>query len=360
MTDISKPGAARAAPDHQDMPGDPGRSWTGCRIGMLLLPGFNSFAAQGFLDPFRAANYLRGERIYSWEFLSPGGGTVRASSGLEIGATQAIAECPTHFEWLLVNASWTPEAFRDRDLQSWLRLASRQGASLGGVDTGAFVLAWAGLIERQRTVVHYEHQAAFNELFPGIPTDESLYVIDGRRFSCCGGVAAVDLALELIRRRDGIELANAAARYIFHERLRDSGEAQVPRVLQPVGYQVPAKLREAILLMERNIEEPLTQPELSRYLGLSVRQVQRIFRQYVGVTPVRYYLNLRLDRGRGLVTQTEMPIMEIAALCGFTRGEQFSRAYVKRYRITPMRDRIEGRIPFQFRDFSDHPGYRSV
>ena len=338
----------------------PGRARTGRRIGMLLLPGFNGFAAQGFLDPFRAANYLRGERIYAWEFVSPAGGTVTASNGLEIGVTQAVGERPPHYDLLLVNSSWTPEAFQDRALQSWLRLASRQGASLGGIDTGAFVLAWAGLVDHQRTVVHYEHLAAFNELFPGIPTDESLYAIDGRRFSCCGGAAAVDLALELIRRRDGIELANAVARYIFHERLRDGSEAQVPRALQPVGYQVPTKLREAILLMERNLEEPLTQPELARYLDLSVRQVQRIFKQYVGVTPVRYYLNLRLDRARGLVTQTEMPIMEIAALCGFARAGQFSRAYARRYEITPIRDRIEGRIPFQFRDFTDHPGYRSV
>ena len=152
----------------------PGRARTGCRIGMLLLPGFNGFAAQGFVDPFRAANYLRGERIYAWDFLSPDGGTVTASSGFEISTTRTIAGTPPHYDLLLINASWTPEAFRDRALQSWLRLVSRQGGSLGGVDTGAFVLAFAGLIERHKTVVHYEHLAAFNELFPDIPTEESL------------------------------------------------------------------------------------------------------------------------------------------------------------------------------------------
>ena len=140
----------------------------------------------------------------------------------------------------------------------------------------------------------------------------------------------------------------------------DGGEAQVPRRLQPVGYQVPDKLREAILLMERNIEEPLTQTELASYLQLSVRQVQRIFKQHIGVTPIRYYLNVRLDRARGLVTQTELPMMEIAALCGFSHAEQFSRAYGKRFDMAPIRDRIEGRIPFQFRNFTDHAGYRSA
>lgn len=332
----------------------------GFRIGMLLLRGFNSLAAHAFIDPFRAANYLRGNRIYRWDFLSLSGGSVIASNGIEIGNTIAIEQTAPDFDMLVVNASWTPEAFQDSHLQSWLKLLSRQGAVLGGLDTGAFVLAFAGLLGKHRPVVHYEHAAAYDELFPAQRCEESLYSIDARRFSCCGGVAAVDLALELIQRRNGIELANAAARYIFHERLRDAGEAQIPRRLQPVGYQVPDKLREAILLMERNIEEPLTQTELAEYLGLSVRQVQRIFRRHLGVTPVRYYLNVRLDRARGLVTQTEMPIMNIAVLCGFMRAEQLSRAYARRFEITPMRDRIESRIPFQLRNFTEHAAYHSV
>lgn len=331
-----------------------------CQIGMLLLPGFNCLATQAFLDPFRAANYLRGSRIYDWQFLSLDGGSVVASNGVRIGDTIAIDLQSPAYEFLMVNASWSPEQFRQKSLQAWLRTASRQGATLGGIDNGAIVLAFAGLLDKHRAVVHYEHLAAFNEMFPTIETAESLYSIDKRRISCCGGVAAVDLALEIVRIQKGIELANAAARYIFHERLRDGGEAQIPRRLQPVGYQVPDKLRDAILLMERNIEEPLTQPELASYLSLSVRQVQRMFKQYIGLTPVRYYLNVRLDRARGLVTQTEMPIMDIAALCGFLRAEQLSRAYVIRFDITPIKDRIEGRIPFQFRSSTTHAGYHSV
>lgn len=332
----------------------------GRRIGMLLLPEFNSLAAHAFIDPFRAANYLRGARVYDWQFLSLEGGSVTASNEMEIDGTLGILQQQPDYDLLLVNASWTPERFQAPELQSWLRLASRHRVLLGGIDTGAFVLAFAGLLEQHRTVVHYEHLAAFNERFPTLDTTESLYSIDARRFTCCGGTAAVDLALELIRRHDGIELANAAARYIFKERLREGSQPQLPRAIEPVGYQVPDKLREAILLMERNIEEPLTQAELASYLDLSVRQVQRIFKQYIGLTPVRYYLNVRLDRARGLVTQTELPIMDIAALCGFLHASQFSRTYVNRFDITPIKDRIEGRIPFQFRSFTDHASYHSV
>ena len=330
------------------------------RIGMLLLPGFNSFAAQAFIDPFRAANYLRGSKIFAWEFLSVDGGSVVASNGIEIGNTTPIDGLAPAHDLLMVNASWTPERFRAAALQTWLRQASRQGALLGGIDTGAFVLAYAGLLEGHSAVVHYEHLAAFRELFPTLDASESLYSIDARRCSCCGGSAAIDLALELIRQQQGIELANASARYIFKERLREGAQAQIPTAIEPVGYQVPGKLRDAILLMERNVEEPLTQNELAGYLDLSVRQVQRIFGQYIGITPIRYYLNVRLDRARGLVTQTELPIAEIAALTGFQRSERFTRAYRQRFDITPKRDRIEGRIPFQFRNFTDHASYPSI
>lgn len=327
---------------------------------MLLLPGFNSMAAQAFVDPFRAANYLRASRVYEWQFLTPQGGGVVASNGIQVGATASIEHAAADFDLVIVNSSWTPEEFQGKSLQAWLRAASRQGAVLGGIDTGAFVLAYAGLLEGHRAVVHYEHITAFSELFPSIAVDEVLYSIDSRRVSCCGGVAAIDLALEIIQMQNGIELANAAARYIFHERLRDGGQPQVPRRLQPVGYQVPGKLREAIVLMERNVEEPLSQVELADYLDLSLRQLQRIFKRHIGLTPVRYYLNVRLDRARGLVTQTELPMMDIAALCGFGRAEQFSRAYQKRFELTPTRDRVEGRIPFQLRNFTDHAGYHSV
>ena len=330
------------------------------RIGLLLLPGFNSFALQALIDPFRAANYLRGVKQYQWDFLSPDGGTVVASNGIETANTTALETAAADYNLVVINSSWSPESFQQSALKNWLRRCYRQGATLAGLDTGAFILAFAGLAQGHRVVVHYEHLAAFNELFPSIETEECLYAIDRRIATSCGGTAAIDLALEMIQQRNGINLANATARYIFHERLRDGNVAQVPRTLQPVGYQVPEKLREAILLMERNVEEPLEQPELARYLKLSMRQVQRLFRKYIGVTPVRYYLNLRLDHARGLVTQTELSMSEIAALSGFTRPEPFSRAYRQRFDITPIRDRIEGRIPFQLRNLADHSAYHSV
>lgn len=333
------------------------QSFSTCTIAMLLLEGFNSTAAHAFIDPFRAANYLRGETIYRWPLLSLHGKPVTASNGMSIGADGAIGSLRHATpDFLVVNASWRPEQFRGRELQNSLRRLAHSGCVLCGIDTGAFVLAYAGLLNGYRAAVHYEHIASFRELFPDTGMDESLFVFDRDRLTCCGGLAAVDMALEIIRLQQGLELANAAGRYIFHERLRPGDEGQLPETREPVGYAAPPKLRDAIVIMERTLETPLKISEIAEQLDLSQRQMERLFRTHTRVSPIRYYVDVRLDRARGLVTQTEMPISEVAVACGFGSAVQFARTYKQRFGIPPSQDRTDGRVPFQFRSFPSHAG----
>ena len=325
------------------------------RIAMLFLPDFNSHAAFSFLDPFRAANYIRGTNIYDWEFISLDGRPVLASNGASIDV-DAMAGDHEAFDLVVVNASWAPERFQSTELKSWLIKCSRHGATLAGIDTGAIVLAEAGLMDGYRATVHYEHSGAFQELYPEIPFEEVLYVVDRDRLSCCGGTAAADLALWLVQSHNGLELANASAVYLFKERYRMGSEPQVKHDREPVGYTMPPKLRDAVILMERNVEDPLSPKEIAELLKLSQRQLQRLFKRNTGVTPIRYYINVRLDQARGLVTQTDMSIAQIANASGFGTTEQFSRAYSKHFQISPSRDRTEGRIPFQFRFYPAYIG----
>lgn len=323
-------------------------------LGILLLPYFNAMATMALLDPLRAANYLRGQPLYVWDFLSLDGNPVYASNGLQISATQAIDNARRDYQMALVSSSWTPEAHRDPRITAWLRGCARHGAVLGGLDTGAFLLAYAGLLAGRTVTVHYEHIAAFKELFPAIPVTENLYVMDRDRISCCGGAAASDLALEILRTQHGIDVANGAARYIFHERLRGPEAQQFPAQQEPVGSHVPEKLRKAIVCMERHLENPLPLSAIAAQVALSQRQLERLFRRHTGVTPVQYYQEVRLDRARGMVTQTELSLLEVAVACGFASQEYFARAYRKRFGLQPSQDRREGRIPFQFRSFPSH------
>lgn len=320
-------------------------------IAVLLLPAFNALATMALLDPFRAANYLTGSTLYDWDMVSLAGGALAASNGLQVAGTHTLKQAEGPYDYVIVSASWAPEAYRDRRIFDWLKQHARQGAVLGAIDTGAFVLAFAGLLAGRRATVHYEHIAACRELFPELEITEDLFIIDDDRLTCCGGTASGDLALEMIRRRFGLDLANAAARYIFHDRLRAGSEGQDSAIHEPAGYAMPETLRRAIAAMERSLEAPLPLAAIAKRANISQRQLERLFKAHTGVTAVQYYLEVRLDRARSILMQTDLSILEIAVACGFSSREYFARAYRQRFGLSPSQDKLEGRVPFQFRSF---------
>ena len=336
------------------------------KIGVLLLDGFNAMAMHGFIDPFRSANYLQGQAIYEWSFLcvpstqdSAAGGASHQVMARNQGCFSNLTPLSSEdeFDLVVVNASWAVERHQTPSLMRWLRARAARGTTLVGIDTGAFVLAYAGLLDGRRAAVHYEHIASFRELFPYVGVVEDLYVMDNDIVTSCGGVASADLALAIIRLQQGTELANASGRYIFHERLRAGEEGQLPKDKEPLGFGISRKVRDVIIIMESALEQPVSIADLAAEVNISQRQLTRLFNLHTGVTPIKYYCDVRLDRARGLVTQTQLSMLDIAVACGFTSNAQFTRSYKARFGITPSSDRIEGRVPFQFRSFPSHVVY---
>lgn len=321
---------------------------------IIVTPNFNMSATMGFADPFRAVNYLEGVSRFRWEFVSENGGECLSSNGFSILTRPLKDAAAEDADFLIVSSSWTPEAYSSAAIQSALRQAARRNATIGAIDTGAFVVAQAGLLKARRATVHYEHMDAFQELYPDTELSENLYVFDGNRISCCGGVAAVDFALHIIQGTHGSAMANAAARYIFFPALRERGTSQNPQESEPLGITVPAPVRRAIKAMEDNLEDPLPISEVCTHAEVSHRQLDRLFARYLNKTPALYYRDIRLDRARGLVTQTSLSMAEIAFASGFSSQVHFSRAYKARFGLPPIKDRIEGRIPFEFRAWPMH------
>jgi AraC family carnitine catabolism transcriptional activator len=327
---------------------------TPLKLLVVVTPNFNMSATIGFIDPFRASNYLDGRVHFRWKIVSAEGGDCVASNGLSL-PTRALAEVQgEHCDIVVVSSSWAPETYSTTSLHTALRNWGRQGCTLGALDTGAFILAEAGLLEGRRATVHYEHLDALIELYPSVEASEELFVFDGNRITCCGGSASVDLGLHLIRSIHGDVLANAAARYIFHQSLRDHGTPQNPDPVEPLGSTAPRGVRRAIRIMEQHLEEPLSIPEICERVGISHRQLDRLFARFVKKTPALYYRNIRLDRARGLVTQTDLPLSEVAIASGFSSQVHFSRAYRERFDLAPRADRVEGRVPFEFRAWPMH------
>lgn len=323
-------------------------------LAVIVAPSFNMSATMGFVDPFRAANYLDGKPYFKWSFFSESGGLCVASNGASIETLALDEPEAARPDIVIVSTSWTPEKHLTEKISSALRRWNRAGATLGALDTGAFVLAQAGLLKGRQATVHYEHIDAFQELFPNIEVVENLYVLDGNRITCCGGGASVDFALQIVQGIHGSALANAAARYVFHDRLRGPAAMQQPDGSEPLGAMVPGTLKTAIQTMEANLEDPISIPEICKEVGVSHRQLNRLFATYIKKTPALYYRDIRLDRARGLITQTDMPIAQAAMASGFASQVHFSRSYKDRFGIPPSQDRIEGRVPFEYRAWPMH------
>ncbi len=327
---------------------------TPVHLTILVVPHFNLAATTFFLDPFRVANYLHGETLFRWELVSEPGGVVQASNGMALNTSALSDEINARRDMVVVSSSWSPDAHSGPSLHAALWRWARQGATLGGIDTGAFILAEAGLLQGRRATVHYEHIDAFGETYPDIDLTEDLFVYDGTRITCAGGSACVDFALNILRGTHGDALANACARYLFHQSMRQPGSQQNTDFVEPIGTTTPRHVRRAIALMEQNLEHPMAITEICAEARVSQRQLDRLFRQYVKKSPAAYYRDIRLDRARGLVTQTEIPLSQVALASGFASQEHFSRAYRNRFGLPPRKDRIEGRVPFEFRAWPMH------
>jgi transcriptional regulator GlxA family with amidase domain len=324
------------------------------KILIIVIGNFNMVATTAFIDPFRAANYLEGVTRFQWTLASPAGGSCVGSNGMAV-ATEKLDRLQAEvFEIVVVSSSWTPEAAATPHLLAMLRKWARSGSIVGGLDTGAFILADAGLLAGRRATVHYEHIDAFKELHPEVEVSEDIFTHDDGRFTCCGGIAAADIALHIIRSRGGDALANASARYIFHPAIRSAGTSQNPANAEPLGKFVPEVVRRVIGIMEMHLEQTLPITEICEKASISHRQLDRLFRHHVGKSPRLYYRDIRLDRARGLVTQTDMLMSEIAVASGFSSQVHFSRAYRERFGLPPRSDRVEGRIPFEFRPWPMH------
>ena len=322
---------------------------------VLVTPHFNLAATMAFLDPFRAANYLAGRQLFQWSFVSEQGGLCRASNGVEI-AVQALGDFKQALPDIVVlSSSWTPEAFASEALLTALRKFARAQRYIAGLDTAAFILAQAGLLDGKQATVHYEHIDAFGEKYPDTGISEDLFLHEGTLGTCCGGAASGEYALFLLRGLVGDALTNDCAKYLFYSTLRGPGAHQTDDQLEPLGNTAPPKVRKAIEIMERHLETLISIPDLCRLAGVSQRQLNRLFQDYVKTSPQLYYRDIRLDRARGLVTQTELPLSEVALACGFPSHVHFSRAYKARFGVPPNKDRVDGRVPFEFRAW---PMYR--
>jgi AraC family transcriptional regulator, glycine betaine-responsive activator len=304
-------------------------------VGFYLVPEFPMMAFAAALEPLRAANRLSGKSLYEWSFFSRDGKPVRASNGIEVAVHHPAGDA-TPVDLLFVCAGTC--APQPAAIAKWLRAVARSGTAVGGISLGAYMLADAGLLDGHRCAVHWENLAAFAEKYPRVKTTTDILAIDGDRYTCSGGTSALDLVLQLVSEQHGRALANAVSDQFIHPRIRDAHDPQRMAVQSRIGV-ANERLIAAIDLMEAASDEPQSVHEIASAVGLSPRQLERLFARYLRDTPSRHYMKVRLERARAMLLQTTKPILDVAVASGFTSASHFSRCYRATYGRKPSDER---------------------
>jgi transcriptional regulator GlxA family with amidase domain len=282
----------------------------------------DSLTWSGLIQPLRLAARLVGPQRLHVDVRSP-----------DKFAGEALR--PWHL--VLLVADEAEAGLRPANLRA-LAERCRGAACWGGVGAGVLWLAEAGVLGGARTALPWSLYPDADAIAEQLTFSPHLFEIDGARLTCCGGAASIDFALTLVDILFGATVQAQVKEVLCVDRVRGPEERQRVALQARFGTLQP-KLTEAVTLMEANIEEPLSTDEIAQLAGISRRQLERLFKQYLGSLPSRYYLELRLKRARQLLRDTNYSIVQVGLMCGFSSGSHFSTAFGALFGNTPREER---------------------
>lgn len=302
----------------------------------LLLDGFSMLSMSCCAETMRVANRMAGSETFRWRFMSETGEPVRSSLGASFPVDSGLVNLGA--ETVLVCGGDNIKHTSTKAVVDWLRRQAVHGVPVGGLCTATYTLAKAGLLNGKQATIHWENESSFVEEFPQVILNHSPFVVDGHRYSTAGGTSSVDLVLRFVEERHGPSLAGEVAEQLIYSSIRKMQETASTSLPGRMALRHP-RLGAVVRLMEERLEDPVPAPKLAEAAGISPRHLERLFQRYIGRTPLKYYMDLRLARARHLLQQTDMSIAEIGLACGFLSTSHFSKCYRLKYRQAPYRAR---------------------
>ena len=297
------------------------------RIGLLALDQGPWLPLAGVRDALHAANALLGVADYEVEVLAT------APSHAEHDTVPGHA-----WSALFVSASRPPEGEASSPaLHRALANLDPVHGVLAGVDAGSAWLAPGGWLDGHRCTIQEAFADALSIRQPECLVSRNVFELDRTRLSCAGGTASLDMTITWLGRRHGHQLLGQLTQWFGLERLRTTEDRQP--VQHPGSGRMSPKLADALALMQANIGEPLSTNDIAALVGLSRRQLERLFRQHMDTLPSRWYLEQRLARAQVLLRQSSQSILQIGLSCGFNSGAHFSNAYRGYFGRTPREER---------------------
>jgi transcriptional regulator GlxA family with amidase domain len=300
------------------------------RIGFLVLPGFQLMSV-GALSAFEFANKELGQPVYEVRLLSETGGSIRSSIGISV-ATEAFDD--TSFDTLIVGGSAAMGSLTPGVIK-FLRRALKRYRRVAATCIGAFVLAEAGVLDGRHATTHWKRARELQARFPKVTVEEDrIFIVDGPVWTSAGMTAGIDLALAMIERDLGMDVARAVARQLVVYHRRAGGQSQFSALLElePKSDRIQSALEYA----KRNLDRPLTVGQLAQAAHLSPRQFSRAFRTETGQSPAKAVENLRLEAARLMMEQSRHPIDFIARQTGFGDRDRMRRAFLRTFGQPPQ------------------------
>ena len=307
------------------------------RFVFVLLDQFTMLCFASAIECLRIANRTAGRELYTWTIIADGGETATCSNGCVFKVDADLIELDRD-DTILLCGGIDIQAASTKRILNWLRREARRGSAVAGLCTAAYTMATAGLLQNKRATIHWENQDSFIEEFEDVNLTKSVFIVDGNRITTAGGTASIDLMLKLVADAHGEDLANAVADQLIYSAIRTDQDQQRLSIPARIGVRHP-KLSRVIQMMESNIEDPVSPSLLAKEVGMSTRQLERLFRRYLSRSPKRYYMELRLSKARNLLMQTDMTVINVALACGFASPSHFSKCYRAHYETTPYRER---------------------
>ncbi len=304
------------------------------RYAFVLIPRFNMMTVTTMIEPLRIANYLSSSPRYQWEFLSFDDQRVSSSNQLSIDCQLINSQHNEKYDMVFILGSWGCEHYQQVELFNWLHRLHYNGDKLCAVEMAAYTFARARILSKKLATMHWSMMAGFAEMFPNVNLSERLYTIDRNLITCAGGTAGIDLMLHLIIQQHGENLGAEIADQMIHHPARTADMAQ-RRTHGGTRSHIHPYVNEAIKLIEENMVEPMSIPDIAAKIGLSQRQLERYFKTYLGCSIVQLSQLIRLQYARVLLTSTNMPIREVSAASGFNSMSHFSNVFFKRFGKKP-------------------------
>jgi AraC family carnitine catabolism transcriptional activator len=323
------------------------------KVAFLLLPEFSHLGIAAATEPLFIANWLAQHAVFDWKIISVDGQPVRASNG-RLVAVDGDLTCAADCKSVFVLASFDPHRdVRERQVVRWLRRLARFGVEIGGIENGSLVLAEAGLLNGHEVAVHWDNSIGFQEDYPETRAVTQLYVRSGERITCAGASAILDLMIAWIGWHTDSELAGEVAEHLLLGRPRAAHTEQRVAAI-PAPSSSDAAVVQARTIMLAHIDEPLTCREIARRVGLSLRQIERRFRDELRCSLLQHYRQIRIAKAHQLLQQTELSVTEVAFSCGFSSPEYFCRLYRAFFGCSPSRDRRQSTTAPVFRRQMPH------